>query len=237
VQYLHEARGAVLLVHDLVDRDAVDPRGAVVLAHLLPCLPQHVLPIDPVVQRIEPELRLSLGLEVQLPPQLREFLRQSSALAPFGDEIRVHRRVFRSRDLGSQAALHSSCVCMHPAGPLGSTVVTRFTATMSPADSRRSDPRLMPSPRALGSTQTTGSPRLLTNPSARADPNHPGRSNGCVRPLLRHRLQASSSWEAWPPASVRHEAESGSLHFGSRLRLPRLHAASYPAPRARSATC
>ena len=37
---------------------------------------QHVVPVDPVVQGVEPELRFLLGLLTQLPSQFRDFRRQ-----------------------------------------------------------------------------------------------------------------------------------------------------------------
>ena len=37
---------------------------------------QHVVPVDPVIQGVKPELRLLLGLLTQLPSQFRDFRRQ-----------------------------------------------------------------------------------------------------------------------------------------------------------------
>ena len=56
----------------------------------------------------------------------------------------------------------------------------------------------------------TGLPDHWRNLSVRAVPTHPGRPGGCICPLLRPRFKASSTWGAWPPATWRFEAESGS---------------------------
>ena len=58
---------------------------------------------------------------------------------------------------------------------------------------------------------STGLPDHWLNLSVRAVPNHPGRPGGCTCPLLHRRFKASSTWGAWPPATWRFEAESGSL--------------------------
>ena len=58
---------------------------------------------------------------------------------------------------------------------------------------------------------STGLPDHWLTLSVRAVPPHPGRPGDCTCPLLRHRYKASSTWGAWPPATWRFEAESGSL--------------------------
>src|SRR5262249_48937043 len=57
---------------DLLDRHAIHPGRALVGSHPRPCFLQHIPPIDPVVQSVEPELRLLLGLLTQLLSQQRE---------------------------------------------------------------------------------------------------------------------------------------------------------------------
>jgi hypothetical protein len=61
---------------------------------------------------------------------------------------------------------------------------------------------------------TSGLSGSSTDLSARALPNHPGRSDRCSRSLLACRWQASPSPEGWPPPSSCNEAESGSLTLG-----------------------
>src|SRR5690606_15636356 len=117
---------------------------------------------------------------------------------------------------------------MHSAGPLRSTIITRFAATTRPADCRSPSSLVMHSPQALGSTQATGSPRFLISLSMRAVLNHPDRSNGCSRLLLHRRFQASSSLEACPPASSVTRPNQVHLRYSSHLRLPRLHGIGHP---------
>src|SRR5439155_25761445 len=101
-------------VHDLSDRDAVAPGGAVVGAHLVPSRYERVEPIDPIIQRVEAELRLLLGLLAQLLSQKRECLRQRSP------------PVLRSGIGGIQAVLPSSHSRTYLAGSLRSTGITPF---------------------------------------------------------------------------------------------------------------
>ena len=63
-------------------------------------------------------------------------------------------------------------------------------------------------------TTSSGLPGPSTDLSARALPNHPGRPSRCLRSLLPHWWQASSSLEGWPPPFSRNEAESGLLSLG-----------------------
>src|SRR5690606_3735516 len=117
---------------------------------------------------------------------------------------------------------------MHSAGPLRSTIITRFAATTRPADCRSPSSLAMHSPQALGSTQATGSPRFLSSLAVRAVRNHPARSNGCSRLLLHRRFWASSSLEACPPASSVTRPNQVHLRYSSHLRLPRLHGIGHP---------
>ena len=112
-------------IHELVDRLTVHSRRASVTTHRLPGRLQRVPPIDPVIQGLKPELRLLLCLLAQLLSQLRKFHGQ-----PF-----VGLPLFRSGNL-FQAAFSSSSRSAPRPRPLGSTVVTRFPATMGLSDSR-----------------------------------------------------------------------------------------------------
>ena len=110
--------------------------GAPLLARTrVPRRLQHVAPIDPVVQRVEPELRFLLGLLAQLLSQLRNFLRQARLLLPLPAPLRWLCRSsvvgFSSKRLSPP--LTEACFS---ARPLRSTGVTRFPATMGLSDSR-----------------------------------------------------------------------------------------------------
>src|SRR5258708_22166199 len=59
---------------DLFDLDAVRPRRALVGSPPFPCRLQHIAPTDPVVQSVQPELRLLLGLLTQLLSQQGNFV-------------------------------------------------------------------------------------------------------------------------------------------------------------------
>ena len=130
VQKPHQALARGL---DLFDRHAVHARRAFVAAHRVPGRLQRVPPIDPVIQRIEPELRLLLGLLVQLLSQLRKFLRQPRSRSVAG----TASMAFRSSVVGSlPSGFSSSYRSTSRLRPLRSTVITRFLATMSLSDSR-----------------------------------------------------------------------------------------------------
>lgn len=79
---------------------------------------------------------------------------------------------------------------MCPAGPLRSTVVTRFFATTSPADFRR---RRLPSRGRRVPPTASDLPGSLADLSARAAPNHPGKSGCCTSRCLHSRWQAAHS--------------------------------------------
>ena len=96
-------------------------------------------------------------------------------------------------------------------GPFAPRAFPRFFARMGPADSRRCRGALMSSCTRWVPPTSTGLPDHWLTLSVRAVPNHPGRPGDCTCPLLRHRYKASSTWGAWPPATWRFEAESGSL--------------------------
>ena len=106
LQLFYEMRGAVLRVYDLVDRHSVDSRCAIIPAHLCPRCFKHILPKHMVVQRVKPELRLLLGLLVQLVSQTGEFRWFPASLSPYWGPVRpfprCRHRVF------AQSVLHSS---------------------------------------------------------------------------------------------------------------------------------
>lgn len=130
-------------------------------------------------------------LLAELLSQKREFLRQSalSHIPPF----------FRSGII-LQAVLPSSYFSLFPVRPLRSAIITRFSATMSLSDSRPEPPPGYVFPDAVYALRITppGLPGSSTNLSTRAAPFNPGESDGCSRPLLPRRCQASSSLADWP---------------------------------------
>ncbi len=122
-----------LVVFDLLDRDAVHARCAVIGGDQKPRRPKGVGTVDSVVQRVKSKLRLPLGLFSQLPSQTGELRRQT-----FPRIVRRYRlfaarlssvgcRVFRSGSwiVHLQAVLLSSYVCIHVVGLLRSTGITR----------------------------------------------------------------------------------------------------------------
>ena len=104
--FIQESLDAGFRCFDLLDLHTIHPRGALVGAHPLPCRLQHIVPTDPVVQRMEPELRLLLGLLTQLLSQQREFLRQGPLSPRFRRDLGPSRLSRSGRFL--QAALLSS---------------------------------------------------------------------------------------------------------------------------------
>ena len=97
-----------------------------------------------------------------------------------------------------QAALPLSYENLSSTGFLRSTVVTRFTATMNPSDSRHDRSAVMYSRISLivranddSPLRHAGPPRFLSILSARAVPNHPGSPDGRICSLLHHRRRAS----------------------------------------------
>ena len=104
------------------------PAAPVVIQHQSRRSPQHVFPIDPVIQGVEPELRVLLGLLTQLPSQLRDFRRQHDS----GLHLRWNGRLVRLRGLVAffrsgtavQADLLASDGDTNLAGDLRSTGIT-----------------------------------------------------------------------------------------------------------------
>ena len=158
---LHPARPRF----DRFDRHAIHAGRPLVGSHPFPGRLQRVPPIDPVVQSVEPELRLLLGFLAQLLSQTREFLRQRPCSPRFRRDLGP-RRLSRSGRL-LPAALLSSYRIVLLLRPLRSTVITRFLATMSRSDSRP-EPRL----------------RLFIPPGRWPRPPRPPRRVSQVPPLI-----------------------------------------------------
>ena len=118
LQFLQKSFHAPRRSFDLSDRHPVDARCALVGSHPFPSCFQRVLPINPVIQRVEPELRLLLGFLAQLLSQRREFLRQRPLPPRFRCQVGPRRLSRSGRFL--QAALlssHSACLCPGPFAP------------------------------------------------------------------------------------------------------------------------
>ena len=115
---------------------------------------QHVGPVDPVIQGVEPELRLLLGLLTQLPSQFGDFRRQRDP----GLHLRQDRRLvlgrrraasFRSGTFVQADLLTSDGKHESGRGPSLRGQLPRFVATMSPSDSRPGRATVMDSRRPL----------------------------------------------------------------------------------------
>ena len=148
---------------DLFDRHAVHPGRALVGPHPFPCRFQHIAPVDPVIQHLEPELRLLLGLLVQLLSQQREFIRLSVSARLFLQGFDM-QPLFRSGNF-FQAVLLSSYISNVSARPLCSTGVTPLPRSYGPLRlPARAAPRLCISSGRRGPValpRPAGSPRFL----------------------------------------------------------------------------
>src|SRR5437899_4601992 len=139
------------------------PRARPGWPHPFPCRFQHIAPVDPVIQHVEPELRLLLGLLVQLLSQQREFIRQSVSARLFLQGFAM-QPLFRSGNF-FQAVLLSSYISDVSVRPLCSTGITPLPHSYGPLRlPARGDPSVMYS---LGSLvpvalpRPAGSPRFL----------------------------------------------------------------------------
>src|SRR5262249_36567285 len=134
-------------------RDPVDPRGAVVGCDQAPCRPPSVGPVNPVIQGVEPEPRLLLGLLAYVPSQLRDFRRpRHSGLelwrcqgVPVGGRFWSSFRsgMVIQADLLAPEGSHSS------AGVLGSTGVTPLRGYYDPLRLPTGPPRGYAFPRRV----------------------------------------------------------------------------------------
>src|SRR5262245_63034419 len=70
---VNQALGSAGGFLDCLDTDTVKPSCSTICSHFLPGRPKHIAPIDPVIQRVKPKLRLRLGLLIKLMPQKRSF--------------------------------------------------------------------------------------------------------------------------------------------------------------------
>ena len=226
---LHPARPRF----DRFDRHAIHAGRPLVGSHPFPGRLQRVPPIDPVVQSIEPELRLLLGFLAQLLSQTRECLRQRPLSPRFRRDLGPRRLSRSGRFL--QAALLSSYRIVFLLRPLRSTVITRFLATMGRSDSRPGPhlrlfippghwsrqarpprrasqvPRLI-CPRALSPTTPEGPAAALALCFTTSIRLHPrGRTGHLQEPLTR-------------PNRVH-------LRYGSRVRFARLRRTDYSVSR------
>src|ERR1017187_3799493 len=92
--------------------------------------------LDPVIQRIKPELRFLLGLSAQFLSQLRNFLRQPWLFHRFRRRLSCGGRSLRRGHL-LQGVSSASYRPLLPAGPLRSTNITplpRYHGSNGPPD-------------------------------------------------------------------------------------------------------
>src|SRR5712691_841001 len=188
---------------DGLNTHAVKPGFSPIRSNLLPGRPKHVLPIDPVIQRVKPKLRLRLGLLTKLMSQKRKF---PCALA-FGLR-RDKLQLFRS-GIFIQAAFPLSSISISLLRPLRSTVVTRFFATMGLSDSRQRPTKSYLF--LLAVLAPAGLPGSFADLCTRAAPFHLEEPNDCSCPLLHRRFQASSSLADWPLLFSVTRPKTGSL--------------------------
>ncbi len=64
MEFIHELRDSTCLALDVRDSNTVHPGSATVTGDPEPSDLKHITPIDPVIQCVEPELRLLLRLPV-----------------------------------------------------------------------------------------------------------------------------------------------------------------------------
>src|SRR6266446_4500489 len=212
VELLHQPQRSPLAGLDRFDRDAVDSGLAPVGSHLQPSRPQHVVPIDPVVQRIKPELRLLLGLVAQLLSQLGKFLRQLGSL-PRTRVSELLCQLFRSGTV-VQAAHPSSDISTQWPRPLRSTVVTRFLATMSRSDSRPQPLAQLCIParrRTHRPSSCAGSPRFLSRSVPTRCLLPPRKARWLHLPVASPPVSGFNISERLATFTLRNEAEPSSL--------------------------
>jgi hypothetical protein len=196
-------------VDDVLTGHPIDARSAVVLQHQPPRDRQHVGPMNPVIQRVEPEARRLLGLLSQPPPQLRDFREERDAMADllFRRPLGPRASVFRSGNL-FQAVLFASCGNMLAAGALRSTGVTPLPRYYGPLrlPCRPGDGYVFPSPVAPGTPVPTAAHTGLSgssmNLSTSAAPSHPGGADRCLCSWLRGRCGLHRIRTAGPPRKV-----------------------------------
>ena len=168
---------------DLFDRLAIytRPHSCCERPDRVPGRLQRVPPIDPVIQRVEPELRLLLrpsgpasvsAEKVSRAPATRipiRLLGGTASMAPRSSVVGI----------SFQAAFSSCYRSTSRLRPLRSTVITRFPATMGLSDSRPVPAlRVMDPPQGVGglSRHPAGPPRFLDGSVRARHPQAPRRS-------------------------------------------------------------
>ena len=198
---------------DTAEGYSVHSRCSLVGSHPSPRRFQNISSKHPIIQRVEPKLTISLSLATQFPSQKRDllwhpWLRLEPLCLPFRYGALLAQAVSPLLDQ-NVTEVWPLCSFLFPGslryyGPLRLPTATAFEVM----DSLQT----LVTPTAV--TTSSGLPGPLTDLSARALPNHPGRPSRCLRSLLPCRWQASSSPEGWPPPFQCNEAESGSLSLG-----------------------
>ena len=150
-------------IDDVLTRHAIHTGGTVMSQHQPPRGQQHVVPSDPVIQGVEPELRLLLGLLTQLPSQFRDFRRQADpGLRLRWDRGLVPSAVWPLSSVVGRSSKRISSRLMETRirqGTFAPRELPRFVATMSPSDSRPGRPAVMNSRRPSSRTQALSSGR------------------------------------------------------------------------------
>jgi len=128
----------------------------------------------------------------------------------------------------------------HPARLLGSTIITRFFATMSRSDSRRPAgvPLCFPTCRSLLEGRLPGRASQVPRPiyPRAPTPITPESPAGAITCCFPADIRLHPIWEAGHSRQC-NEAESSSRDFGSRVCLARLRTNGITPARARAATC
>jgi hypothetical protein len=197
---------------DPLNGETVNTGCAFVSTHPLPGRLQRVAPEDPVIQHVKPELRFLLGLLAQLLSQKKELLRQPTSPLRFRCGF-LRLRLLRSGTL-VQAVLPSSYSCAFPSRPLGSTIVTRFPATMGLSDSRPG-PSLrlcLPTGRWVSfDPHPARSPRFLDRSFHARCPLPPREVRRLRFPVASSSMSGFITLGRLATSTLRHEAEPGSL--------------------------
>ena len=225
-------------LHNLLDHEAVHPGRALIGPHQFLGRFQHILPIDPVGQRIKPELRFLLGLLAQLLSQLRNFLRYPWLFHRSWSRLSRGYPSLRS-GIFIQVVFSSSYRCMLSLKPLGSTGVTPLPRYYGPLRLPPGPPRRLSLPvarwsLALPPYRASQAPRLIF-PRALSPTTPEGPLAACAC--------CFTSGLVWlhPSQRTGHlrisiEAESGSLALRLACSPPEF-ASSIAGTHARSATC
>src|SRR5205814_4259562 len=200
VQRFHQRLRSPGRVNNLLDRDSIHPRCAVVTGYLVPGRLKHVPPKDPVIHRVKPELRLSLRLQVKRLSQREELQRQPIPIDREG--LRQRSLIVRSGGVPQAALLVSdSALCWQ--GPFAPQALPCFLATTTPSDSQPCRTRELWIPRRPPGRD----PRMLGLPgssislSARTVLSHPGEPERMHMPVASSSVLASPSLAGWPLSS------------------------------------